>query len=285
MTNNHPHFPNARDLQGQPPQAALSVFAFEGAQVRVVTRNGEPWFVLADVCRVLGMGNPSQAATRLDDDEKHTLTRNEGANFPGLGNGGALPTLISEAGLYRLVMRSEKPAAKTFQKWVTGEVLPAIRKTGSYSAAPQPAAPQPSMTRSELIARALLESQEVIREHVERIQSLEASNAALLEDSKALDNLSRAEGSVNLQTAGRLLQQRPNKFIQDIAARGLIWRPQGSASYLAYSHVIQRGLMEHKVSTIIMPDGTERVRTQVLVTAKGLTYLAKLFAAEKATHH
>ena len=107
-------------------------FDFEGAAVRVLDREGSPWFVLADVCRVLEIANPSNVAARLDDDEKLTLHNVEGR----AGNGAQAFTIINESGLYSLVLTSRKAAAKRFKKWVTAEVLPTIRKTGSYSMAP-----------------------------------------------------------------------------------------------------------------------------------------------------
>jgi prophage antirepressor-like protein len=101
---------------------------FEGRDVRVIDKDGEPWWVLADVCTVLEIGNPSQVASRLDDDEKNTLINNEGT--PGNPN----LTIISEPGLYKLLMTSRKSVAKRFDRWVRHEVLPQIRKTGSYGA-------------------------------------------------------------------------------------------------------------------------------------------------------
>jgi len=102
----------------------------EDFEVRVVARGGEPWFVLGDVCRVLGLGNPSMAARRLRDCEKGVIP----IDTPG---GAQETAIISEQGLYRLVLRSDKPQAVEFQDWVVGEVLPSIRKTGSYHHAPQ----------------------------------------------------------------------------------------------------------------------------------------------------
>lgn len=107
----------------------MITFDFDGLPVRVQDETGEPWFVLADVCRVLEIGNPSQAATRLDDDEKMTLTNNEGR----AGSGAQAFTIINESGLYSLILTSRKPAAKRFKKWVTAEVLPAIRRTGRFA--------------------------------------------------------------------------------------------------------------------------------------------------------
>jgi prophage antirepressor-like protein len=100
-------------------------FDFEGVPVRVVDQNGDPWWVLVDVCRVLELKHPSSVATRLDDDEKETLRITEGSP-------GAEPIIISEPGLYKVIQTSRKPAAKRFDRWVRHEVLPSIRKTGSY---------------------------------------------------------------------------------------------------------------------------------------------------------
>ncbi|MEN2980965.1 Bro-N domain-containing protein [Tistrella bauzanensis] len=110
-------------------------FEFEGCAVRVVLRDGEPWFVLVDVCRVLSIGNPSQAAARLDGDERYTLINNEGIAD---ARARAL-TIISESGLYALILTSRKPAARRFRKWVTADVLPALRRTGRYEVPPSAA--------------------------------------------------------------------------------------------------------------------------------------------------
>lgn len=105
----------------------IQVFDFEDNAVRVVDIDGEPWFVAADVCRVLDLSNPSKACADLDDDEKG-LTN---SYTPG---GTQEMRVINESGLYNLIFRSRKPEAKKFRKWVTAEVLPSIRKTGMYVA-------------------------------------------------------------------------------------------------------------------------------------------------------
>jgi prophage antirepressor-like protein len=103
-------------------------FDFEGQSVRTFDIYGVIWFVLADVCKVLEIANASHAASRLDDDEKSTLANNEGR----AGNGAQSFTIINESGLYSLILTSRKEAAKRFKKWVTAEVLPALRKHGHY---------------------------------------------------------------------------------------------------------------------------------------------------------
>lgn len=100
---------------------------FEGHQVRIVTDDaGIPWFVAADVCSALALGNSSQALTRLEADEKGVIS----TDTPG---GRQSMTTVNEPGLYSLILSSRKPEAKRFKRWVTHEVLPAIRRTGRYA--------------------------------------------------------------------------------------------------------------------------------------------------------
>lgn len=111
---------------------AITPFNFNGSDVRVIIRSDNPWFVAADVCAVLQYKNTSDAvATHLDDDERSTIANSESRN------GGGSLVIINESGLYALVLRSRKPESRKFAKWVTGEVLPAIRKTGSYGQSEQ----------------------------------------------------------------------------------------------------------------------------------------------------
>jgi prophage antirepressor-like protein len=102
-------------------------FSFEGENVRVVMRDEEPWFVAADVCEALTIN--TEATRRLDDDEK-------GLRSTQTPSGEQEMTIINESGLYSLILTSRKPEAKRFKKWVTNEVLPSIRKTGSYNILP-----------------------------------------------------------------------------------------------------------------------------------------------------
>jgi prophage antirepressor-like protein len=104
---------------------SLTTFDFNSQAVRVMEREGQPWFVAADVCRVLEIANSRDAVSGLDEDEKGVGN----ADTPG---GSQKMSLISESGLYALVFKSRKPEARTFRKWVTSEVLPAIRRTGAY---------------------------------------------------------------------------------------------------------------------------------------------------------
>ena len=95
-------------------------------EVRTVTIDDEPWFVAADVCRALEIGNSRMATERLDDDEK-------GVSLIDTPGGQQELTIINEPGLYSLVLGSRKPEAKAFKRWITHEVIPAIRKHGVYA--------------------------------------------------------------------------------------------------------------------------------------------------------
>lgn len=100
----------------------LTKWNYESSEVRTIQQNGEPWFVLADVCKVLELSNPRSTAERLDEDERRKF------DLPRQGE----TWCINESGLYTVILRSDKPQARLFRKWVTSEVLPSIRRTGSY---------------------------------------------------------------------------------------------------------------------------------------------------------
>lgn len=110
---------------------SMQLFQNAGFKIRVIMRLGDPWFVAKDACDCLAIADASQACQNLDDDEKQVVTREFDSLLFRESKAQAM-TLISESGLYTLVMRSNKPEAKVFRKWVTSEVLPSIRKTGGY---------------------------------------------------------------------------------------------------------------------------------------------------------
>ncbi|MEU6899496.1 Bro-N domain-containing protein [Streptomyces virginiae] len=119
--------------------SALQAFTFEGAEVRTALIDGEPWWIANDVCAALGIANVGNALARLDEDERSSIRLADGS--PGNPN----RSIVNEPGLYTLLLRSDKPEAKKFKRWVTHEVIPAIRKKGSYEA-PSPAPAQREIT-------------------------------------------------------------------------------------------------------------------------------------------
>ena len=103
----------------------IQIFNFNQNQVRTILKDGEPWFVAKDIADALEYRNAPDAIRTLDDDERDT-------HIVRTSSGNQEMTIINESGLYSLVLKSRKPEAKIFKRWVTGEVLPAIRKTGGY---------------------------------------------------------------------------------------------------------------------------------------------------------
>jgi hypothetical protein len=113
-------------------QLSLQVFEYEGGhKVRTTEIDGQIWFYAVDVCSILELSNVSKSVSALDEDEKLTITNSEGR--AGTGAQGFL--VINEPGLYSMILRSRKPEAKVFKRWVTHDVLPTIRRTGSYALA------------------------------------------------------------------------------------------------------------------------------------------------------
>ena len=138
----------------------IQVFNYSGNQVRTTVRNEEPWFVAADVCKVLDIKNSRDAMERLDPDEKDVAITDT------LG-GGQKMTIVNEPGLYSLILTSRKPEAKVFKRWVTHEVIPSIRKNGGYMRG------QEEMSDDDLLARALVVAQNVLKEREKRLAALE----------------------------------------------------------------------------------------------------------------
>lgn len=148
----------------------LTEFRYNGKQVRTVEQNGTVWWVLVDVCRILDIRNTTDVARRLDEDERSRFN---------LGRQGET-WIVNESGLYSVLLRSDKPEAKPFKRWVTHEVLPSIRKTGQYispkSAQPEkPKAKDQSPNREYMISLAeVLEAHRVFTEYVaQRISDTE----------------------------------------------------------------------------------------------------------------
>lgn len=262
-----------------PPKAANSnssivPFDFEGDGVRVLDRSGVPWFVLVDVCAVLGIVNPSQAASRLDVDEKGSIRNPEVT--PAGGNPNL--TIINESGLYSLILTSRKRNAKRFKKWVTAEVLPSIRKTGGYGVAPA----VPDLSDPLVLQGLLVEHLNKRIEAERRAEAAEKAVEVAAPKVSAFDRIANADGSMCIRDTAKALQMGQKELFAYLRSNGWIYSRSGKAGDIAYQDKIKAGWLEHKVTTITRPDGSEKVTEQVRVTAKGLTKLARLFGPPDA---
>jgi anti-repressor protein len=232
----------------------LKVFDYEGSQVRTVLVGDEPWWVLRDVCDVLGIKDPSMVAMRLDADER-------GTSRIGTPGGMQNLTIINESGLYSVILRSDKLEARAFRKWITSEVLPSIRRTGSYSKE------QPK--GKELLALAILEAQRMIEAKDQEI-------AILAPKAAAADRITNAAGLKSLSDIGKINGIGPRKIFELLADRGILFR-RGD-SWVPYQQYIEYGYFLVRESTYEM-NGIDHLYSKTYVTGKGEIWVAKQLCA------
>ena len=238
----------------------------EFGKVRVVEYEGQPWFVAKDVCECLGL-DTSNLSKMLDEDEKGTYT----VRTPG---GKQEMSIVSEPGLYSLVLRSRKPEAKAFKRWVTHDVIPSIRKRGLY-ATPQTVE---AMLADPDTAIKLLTS---LKE--ERAKS--AALAAKIEQDapKVLfaDSVSASRSSILIGDLAKILAQNGVKMGQNrlfvyLREKGFLIQ-SGSRKNTPTQRSIEMGLFEVKEYLVHNPDGSTRTRFTTKVTGKGQLYFVKKF--------
>ena len=229
------------------------LMTFENAafgKIRTLTIDGEPWFVAADVCRALEIGNPSMAVERLDDDEKGIST------IDTLG-GKQRMTIINEPGLYSLVLSSRKPEAKVFRRWITHEVIPAIRKYGGY------------MTKSLL--EHVLENPNLIYEFARRMLAEQQKNERLRQEldrakpkADYYDAFIHPESCTNIRATAKELKVPEKMFTAFLIRKRYLYRAP-SGSLMPYAKAADDGLFF--VKDYIAVNGHQGVYT--LVTPKG----------------
>jgi len=229
------------------------LMTFENAafgKIRTLTIDGEPWFVAADVCRALEIGNPSMAVERLDDDEKGIST------IDTLG-GKQRMTIINEPGLYSLVLSSRKPEAKAFRRWITHEVIPAIRKYGGY------------MTKSLL--EQVLENPNLIYEFARRMLAEQQKNERLRQEldrakpkADYYDAFIHPESCTNIRATAKELKVPEKMFTAFLIRKRYLYRAP-SGSLMPYAKAADDGLFF--VKDYIAVNGHQGVYT--LVTPKG----------------
>lgn len=233
----------------------LQTFTYQDSPIRTVQLDGEPWFVLKDVCGVLGISNATDVAKRLDADE---VTRFNLGSLSGEAN------VINESGLYNVILRSDKPEARPFRKWVTGEVLPSIRKHGAY------------MTTETLQAAILnpdylLQVVTALKDETDKRKALEASNAALAVDleiarpkAEYFDTLVERNTLTNFRETAKQLEVPPKRFVDFLLEKKYVYRDK-KGKLLPYEGK-NSGLFEVKET---FNEKTQWSGTQTLITPKG----------------
>ena len=246
----------------------IQTFNFNTAELRTLTdETGDPWFVAKDVCDILGLENSRKATAELDPDEKNTVTISDG--IPGNPN----KTIISEPGLYKLIMRSRKPEAKAFQRWVTHEVLPQIRRTGGYIPTTDA---DDDMT---ILAKAVLVAQKTIEFKNQQLRAKDAQIKELEPKAQALDAFTDVEDRLLVRDAAKVLSNSgtvigEKQLREWMAANDWIYKHNGSwhatAKHCTAGHLVMVMSTKHGTKT----DGTKfAFPPTVRITRKGLALL------------
>lgn len=240
-------------------------FEFKGAALRTLTdENGEPWFVAKDVCDVLELSNVGQALARLDDDEKSSITLNDGT--PGNPN----KAIVSESGLYALVLASRKPEAHEFKRWVTHEVLPQIRKTGGYIPTTDA---DDDMT---ILAKAVMIGQRTMEEQKRRIAEQSEHIKALEPKARFADAVAASDGTCLIGELAKMLRQNglnigQNRLFEILRQDGYLGKT-GSNRNVPTQKAMDLGLFRIKETAITHSDGHVTINRTAKVTGKGQTY-------------
>lgn len=235
----------------------IEIFNYLDTPVRVATVDDEPWWLAGDICDVLGIRNVSDAMLKLDDDEKRQVRVNIGQTDVMRGRA---PWYVSESGLYTLILRSDKPEAREFKRWVTHEVLPTIRKTGSY------AVPQRELSRKEL-AYMVIEAEERAEIEASRANYAEGQVVELSPKADRYDHFMSTEENKSLREVARMVRPygiRERHFIDDLLREDWGWIEKYSTAAKVYP--VDRGYMVNR--TLFKPSG--ETFQQGLITKKGI---------------
>ena len=221
--------------------------------VRVVMVDGEPWFVGKDICDALDIGNSRQAMARIDDDEKSGVILNDGSQGRNMG-------IVNEYGVYSLIMTSRKPEAREFKRWITHDVLPSIRKTGSYG---KPALPQTY--------------QEALRELADRCDVIEQQKFELLEQKPKVeffDAVAESKDAIEIASVAKVLNVPGvgrNKLFEFLRNHKILMR--NNQPYQKYVDCGYFRIIEQKYER---PNGDTCINIKTLVYQKGVKYIQEL---------
>lgn len=246
---------------------AIELFTYEDTQLRTVLIGDDPWFVAADACKMLTLRDTSSAMGMVDEDDKRTIYRSDTPQFfDGIAPQVQALVLVNESGMYALIFQSNKDKARDIRRWVTREVLPAIRKTGSYSAAP-------ALEGPELLARAVIEAQAMLAAKDERIAELEPQAAVATKLLDADGDLSIRDAAQTLTRAG--IKTGQGRLFAYLEAKGWIRRALGDHRYRVMQTALETGYMSVLPQSHYHPKTGELVLDppQPRVTPKGLQRL------------
>lgn len=241
----------------------VQLFNFENHEVRSLLINSEPWFVGRDVAEVLGYKKPENAiANHVDDDDKTTtLIQGIGSNYK------SKTMIINESGLYCLVLSSKLPSAKKFKRWVTSEVLPALRKTGQYQVK--------ELSGSELMAKALIEAQSVLAAKDKVIEEMKPK--VVFADAVATSHTSILVGELAKILKQNGIDMGQKRLFAWLREKGYLIKRQGTDYNMPTQKAMELGLFEIKEGSYVNGSGVNITTKTPKVTGKGQQYFINKF--------
>lgn len=252
-------------------------FEFQSKVVRTVTdEHGEPWFIAKDVCDILEISNARDAIASLEEDEK-------GVALTDTLGGKQKMTTVSESGLYALIFKSRKKEAKKFRKWITSEVIPAIRKTGGYMVA------KPDETPEEIMARAVLIAQDTINRLKNENDKLKQDNfnkgLAIAHNRPKVtfaDAVSASHSSILVGDLARILKQNgvntgQNRLFEWLRDNGWLVKKRRADYNMPTQKSMEAGLFEIKENVVNNKDGSVRITRTPRVTGAGQIFFINQF--------
>lgn len=240
----------------------VQLFNFESHEVRSLLLNNEPWFIGKDVAEALGYSKARNAiATHIDSEDK------KDAPIQGTLGGVQEMTVINESGLYSLVLSSKLPSAKKFKRWVTSEVLPALRKTGQYQVK--------ELSGSELMAKALIEAQSVLAAKDKQIEEMKPK--ALFADAVATSHTSILVGELAKILKQNGIDMGQKRLFAWLRENGFLIKRKGTDYNMPTQKAMDLGLFEIKEGSYVNGSGVNITTKTPKVTGKGQQYFINKF--------
>lgn len=247
----------------------LQVFSYEGKEVRTIQRNGETWWVLKDVCGVLELSNARMIADRLDEDDVSLAYVTDSMGRQQQTN------IVNESGLYNVILRSDKPEAKKFKRWVTHEVLPQIRRHGAYI----------TTSKLEEIMNdpdswiKLLTALKQERQEKERLQLQAAQDKPKV---VFADAVSVSDGTILIGELAKILKGNgieigQNRLFERLRQDGFLIKRKGTDYNAPTQKAMELGLFKVKETAITHSDGHVTISKTTKVTGKGQQYFVNYF--------
>lgn len=237
----------------------------EFGSVRTLVVNSEPWFVGKDVAEVLGYKNTKDALVKHVDSEDKEILKSQNATFENIPNRGM--TIVNESGLYSLILSSKLPSAKKFKRWVTSEVLPALRKTGQYQVK--------ELSGQELMAKALIEAQSVLAAKDKQIQEMKPK--VVFADAVATSHTSILVGELAKILKQNGIEMGQKRLFAWLREKGYLIKRQGTDYNMPTQKAMELGLFEIKEGSYVNGSGVNITTKTPKITGKGQQYFINKF--------